>query len=192
MRNAIRVLGLTVAVVLLNPMLALADGCAMYTYRDQWIDGDGNAVFQNYVQGDDSCGTYSAYADVTLTLPNGSSVHGSSAGATFAEALAQGETSNPTGDGSIAEESDVDYACGTASNLLGSPVQFNGGLEFIWYDDPVLIGVGLQCGYTRIANCSRAEGVYCGDAHPANPLRMHRQLGNTLYLGTRDIWLWRG
>lgn len=145
-----------------------AQSCGgMYTYTDAWIDSStGNAVLLNYADGDSSCGDYSANAYSNVALNSGYYLESSAGGGCCAETivLAPGQID----DGLMNVSNQVTYSCGSEAFFAGGfPVKLNAGSEFIWYDSPVLISLAEnKCGYFLVEHCSRADGLYCGDANP--------------------------
>jgi hypothetical protein len=47
-------------------------------------------------------------------------------------------------------------------------MRVNAGTESIWYEDPIILDPLLnKCGYSRVANCTRNDRIYCGDSYPS-------------------------
>ena len=71
--------------------------CGIYTYQDLWIDDNNNAVGDNLTHA--SCYRSSAYAEVHVAMPSGSTVVASSTGTNSAEAVAQNLNDSTVADG---------------------------------------------------------------------------------------------
>jgi hypothetical protein len=111
MKNALWLLVIFAIVVICSPILALGQGCQMYTYSDAWLDADGTVVATNYTEGDRLCGEYTAYADVQVRLPSGYSGFGSSYHVCCAEATAAADASAQSGEAFAEGANEVIPAC---------------------------------------------------------------------------------
>ena len=104
----------------MNPASAQAQTCQMYTYSDLSLDGSGNVVAINYTDGDAACGSYSAYADVTLTMPSGYAQSASASGGCCAQAVALAVSSNENGDGTVFGNNNVEASCFSFTSFLSN------------------------------------------------------------------------
>lgn len=118
-------MGISVVVLTLSPILAVAQSCGIYTYQDMWVDDNGNAVGENLSEGDASCGEYTAFANVTLTMLSGNSQSGYGSGSPFAEALAAASTSGEQGDGLLDGSNEVDFSCDSAFASFSLPFELD-------------------------------------------------------------------
>jgi hypothetical protein len=114
---------------LVLPSFATAsEACGeLYTYSDMWLADDGNIVADNYTDAEPCGAYYTTFADVTVSMPSGSSYYGSGSGfSSFAEALAEAATSSETSDGQVEVDSfgGVDYSCGDSQS----------GFSVLWFD----------------------------------------------------------
>src|SRR5581483_2580385 len=125
MKKLLLPMGISVVVLTLSPILAVAQSCGIYTYQDMWVDDNGNAVGENLSEGDASCGEYTAFANVTLTMPSGNSQSGYGSGSPFAEALAAASTSGEQGDGLLDGSNDVDFSCDSAFASFSLPFELD-------------------------------------------------------------------
>jgi hypothetical protein len=150
---------------------AAAQSCQMYSYSDMWLDDDGNAVAVNYTDANTSCGDYTAYADVAVTMPSGYSQFGSAMGTCCAEAISSASTSGEEGDGFINGNNEVDYSCGSLLGSMNSPILI--AIKTTYGENTLgsqVIGNSRFCGYTP--NCTNNVTPACGlpswtDVRPA-------------------------
>lgn len=113
MKNSLWFVILLAGIAVFSPALAPAQGCQMYTYSDMWLDDSANVVATNYTDADASCGDYSAYADVTVTMPSGYTVSASVNAGCCAEAITFAAASNEAGHGTVSGNNNVALACGS-------------------------------------------------------------------------------
>lgn len=129
------------------PSLVRGQSCQIYTYSDVWLDGNGNVVASNYTDGDSSCGNYSAYADVTITMPSGYSQYASATASCCTEAIASASILQEAGDGSVVGTNEVDFAfCGSATASLSSGISIK---KTTWGPPPIV--TNDQCIYVTLA-----------------------------------------
>ncbi len=83
--------------------------------------------------------------------------------------LPDGSGFSGSGDGSVIRRCAPAYVPVTIiSFAVSSPIHVNTGLEYIWYDDPIILDPAFnKCGYTIVDHCTTADRIYCGDPHPA-------------------------
>jgi hypothetical protein len=124
-----------IACVFMLPSSAKAsEACGeLYTYSDMWVADDGNIVADNYTDAEPCGAYYTTFADITVSMPSGSSYYGSGSGfSSFAEALAEATASNESGDGELNLYSEIVYTCG--ESLFASSVSFiRFGTSFTWF-----------------------------------------------------------
>ena len=88
---------------------ARAQNCSGMYYSDTFLDGNGNFVALNYSDAAGSCGSYSSYADVTATMPDGSTHFGSASGVdSYAEALVSTPAPSAGQQGTISGSNELD------------------------------------------------------------------------------------
>jgi hypothetical protein len=139
---------------LVLPSFATAsEACGeLYTYSDMWVADDGNIVADNYTDAEPCGAYYTTFADVTVSMPSGSSYYASQSGySTFAEALTQGNTANESGNGEVDVFSEVDYSCGNSFfGSLTTPFTAYG----CYCEQTNIAPITNQC----VANCECTDG----------------------------------
>lgn len=106
--------------------------CGLYAYQDLWLDGNGNAVGDNYTQAIYCEGSW-AYAEVHVAMPSGYQNGASASGGTTAEAVTQTSTSAELGDGVFSGSNVASSYCWDTSNESSFGSGFSVGESFTWY-----------------------------------------------------------
>jgi hypothetical protein len=171
MRNFLWRFVLVAGIAILTPAIAAAQSCQMHSYSDMWLDESGNAVAVNYTDAS-ACGSYTAYADVTLTMPSGYSVSATASASCCAQAVSTASAMGETGEASVTGSNEVISACGTLFGTSVLPPIYIGGAytKEVWNGGQFegWCSVNIACSNTSTPQCFSYE-VYVGQNGSCSP-----------------------